>query len=547
MVDTNTVVAFAKLFQGSKTRFAVYLGEGKYVSIKKHLTLTEYHKHLEGEQSLLIYPFIPEAKVKWLVFDIDNGDALITAKRLRAHLKEKYSIDAYTEISKQKGYHVWVFFKEILESATTRKFAHLILKELNLSCEVFPKQDRPAEGPGSAINLPYFGKDVAQGKRVIVQDDGAPVELDKFLENINLISPELILKVIPQEPPELKPKESSYSTRRRTSSNTTKVYPCIANALANGVPLGMRHEWALYLASHFYRNGYNEELVRTFLLDWDKKNDEPIHDEAGNEFDKIIRDSKKYKYGKPRCEEPAFKHFCQQDCPRFGKKESQTHFNDSVVAGVNGYLCKVKKGYKKVTNFLLSPEKIYIMEDKELLEMDIIRGEDRRKITISQEALRSNILFKNALARGGWDLVFDENPVVLKALRFHLSLEFQKLSVEKDVVQSDVLSLLRQGVENGEISIADFTTSFGRAQTKIGRRVKDHVHLIPTLLLKFINSKGAVFENTYELLKNLRNQLTVELATAREKGITQRTWKIPVEQLADLEKVKIVEQEEESE
>ncbi len=542
MIGSDLVKEFAKVFQGMKNRYAIFFKEGRYVSMKRALELTNYQQHLEGKQSLLVYPFVEGDKVKWLAFDMDSGDDLECARRLESLLKEKFGIQSYIEVSKKKGYHVWVFFNDLIQSRLVRRFAHIILNELEFSCEVFPKQDSPGKGPGNAINLPYFKTDVERNKRVMIDENGLPIALSDFLTNLQMVEPERIAECLPEE----KPEPTKRPKRKQSSSRhiTVKSFPCIEKAIADGVPKGIRHNWALYLGSYYYQKGLGQDQVKLLLLDWDRRNEEPLQETASREFEQIIADSRKYKYAKPRCEEPQFAELCSKDCPRFSFRKSKVSFSDPIVEGTDSYLVKTKKGYKKITNFLLVPTKIYGLENREILEMEMKIENKPRTISMSREALRSNQLFKNVLAEGGWDVVFDETGEILKALRFHLSLEFRSLNVERVEIQKDVLSLLEHGIETKEISIADFTSSFRGAQSKIGKKIKDHVHLIPSLLLKFINSKGADFDSTYQLLKAMRGQLTVEPGIIKREGSLQRTWKIPASELETIREITVADETE---
>jgi len=73
-----------------------------------------------------------------------------------------YGIESYIEVSKSKGYHVWVFFPpEGVPAAKARAVVKHILAEAGQKPEVFPKQDAidTSRGEyGNFVNLPLFGR-----------------------------------------------------------------------------------------------------------------------------------------------------------------------------------------------------------------------------------------------------------------------------------------------------------------------------------------------------------------------------------------------------
>jgi len=92
---------------------------------------------------------------------------------------------AWVEISRSKGYHVWVFPKAPVPTAIARKAALAIHQLAEVPAdEVNPKSMTYAEGErGNCVRLPYLGafrEDVT--RQVMVDSDGQLLTLGEFIE-----------------------------------------------------------------------------------------------------------------------------------------------------------------------------------------------------------------------------------------------------------------------------------------------------------------------------------------------------------------------------
>ena len=172
----STVERFATLFAGNDDYY--YTDETRCTPT---YTLTKptypqfalsamYRDHLEGRLDIGIYPMWPEHidhedgyETEWWCcwgcVDIDVDD-LDMAVRLQRAL-EYQGVASWIEVSRSKGYHVWVFAAENVPAITMR---HALLAACAASdCdskEVNPKSDgsnlKP-ESPGNCVRLPYPG------------------------------------------------------------------------------------------------------------------------------------------------------------------------------------------------------------------------------------------------------------------------------------------------------------------------------------------------------------------------------------------------------
>lgn len=146
------------------------------------VTEDDYRAHLEGKKSLGVFPLRDDGTVRWTCFDVDTQDPSV-ALRIRTTLTG-YGLQPWLERTKTKGYHVWVFWHADVRAEEVRRFARQVLTESGapLSTEVFPKQGHLFAGQvGNFVNLPYEGRMAAEGRRVMISDDGAVIPLVEFL------------------------------------------------------------------------------------------------------------------------------------------------------------------------------------------------------------------------------------------------------------------------------------------------------------------------------------------------------------------------------
>jgi len=178
-----TIETFAALFAGRTDA----RGDMDGGCIREVVDLDTYRRHLDGEESLGLYSTQDGNRVVWACTDHDGGDGdLDDALRVRDALTLA-GATAYVERSREKGYHVWVFFAEPVAAAWVRVLLGNALERAGLpsTTERFPKQDRledTTEGLGNYLNLPYCGP-CADGRRAMLDPKtSAPLSLRAFLK-----------------------------------------------------------------------------------------------------------------------------------------------------------------------------------------------------------------------------------------------------------------------------------------------------------------------------------------------------------------------------
>ncbi len=175
--DTNV---YLNLFSGNQSVFAKQWINGKGYSPlrpERLINSSDISAHLSGRSTYGIYPIMQENYVKLIVFDIDlpknlsevdestllenKEDLIPTVKKIFStiiYILKKYSFSdkcVIIENTGGRGYHIWLFFNELVSAKDARAFAFLILKKAATLCEIFPKQDGIPKGSYSnLIKLP---------------------------------------------------------------------------------------------------------------------------------------------------------------------------------------------------------------------------------------------------------------------------------------------------------------------------------------------------------------------------------------------------------
>jgi len=182
---TTTVQQFQRIFRG---RGDVW-GHDEGRCVKEKLSDEHWQDHLVGRSGIGIYPAVPvpDGRVMcvWGCTDIDTDD--YDAARLLQSTLQQVGFKAYIERSRSKGYHVWIFVNRPVLAEHMRNVqlaAHVVANMKPI--EVNPKQtDVSLHKYGNYVRLPYVGgMDETPARRVILDDDGAPMPLQQFLNDV---------------------------------------------------------------------------------------------------------------------------------------------------------------------------------------------------------------------------------------------------------------------------------------------------------------------------------------------------------------------------
>ncbi len=230
---------FHSLFEGFPYAQGTDAGGCAWVGV----TSETIEMHLDGKTMIGIYPMVydPEKKhhgtagfisddsnrpiypdmrqdlwkCKWGAIDIDEGDDSVVYGQNAATILQALDIQAWVELSRSKGCHVWVFAQDWVEAPIMRQalLAAVQLSKIEFDA-VYPKQDYLEGPPGNYMRLPYGGKR-PEGRQEVLDSEGYPMELyDFLLEASTSLTPVSALKLAAalwQPPVKNLPPERSYN------------------------------------------------------------------------------------------------------------------------------------------------------------------------------------------------------------------------------------------------------------------------------------------------------------------------------------------------
>jgi len=188
---------YVSLFSGNTSAYGTEQGG----CVRQEATPARYMAHLNGEESIGIYPMVcidNEWIVHWGCVDLDvkadhkrrwdyetREDAWTAACNLKRAL-HAMDLEAWVESTKSGGFHVWVFSRDWVYAADMR---HCLLAACRLvdvpPTEVNPKNthfDDPT-ALGNYVRLPYPAAFAGGVTRPMVDTDGNPIAWNDFVDH----------------------------------------------------------------------------------------------------------------------------------------------------------------------------------------------------------------------------------------------------------------------------------------------------------------------------------------------------------------------------
>ena len=169
------IETFRKLFVHRNDIFAEQDKSGAYFPTKRLITDEIIDGHLKGKRTLGLYQLDVESTVKWACIDIDitkpywsredfdfknwQPKLLEQSEIVKKLLKDNQLI-GYTELSGNKGLHVWVFLQQPVSAQVVKDALHTLFDNMpkvtdGLAWELFPKQAKiSGEAYGNLVKAP---------------------------------------------------------------------------------------------------------------------------------------------------------------------------------------------------------------------------------------------------------------------------------------------------------------------------------------------------------------------------------------------------------
>jgi hypothetical protein len=279
-VNDSIVRRFASLFAGRTDVWGALHGQ----AVKEPVNCTQYRNHLAGVTSLGIYPLTTQGLVHWAAIDIDRQDPHLALDLMEALHALEVTQGVYLERSKGKGYHVIVLLSGWAPAVVVRRIARAALNEAGLpaTTEVFPKQDRLSEITpwGNYLNLPYFGGNNPQGRRMILDPRQlCPIPLEIWLRQVKSLPVEGLDSALRRLPRIAEPESDSLESRGSRA-------PVIA--LVSGIhATGTRRPTLVSIAGYLRYRGVAEDVAVLLLIPWARQHFAPPLPDA--EIEKHVR------------------------------------------------------------------------------------------------------------------------------------------------------------------------------------------------------------------------------------------------------------------
>ena len=324
MGETMSITTFMQLFSGRTDVYGL-----NQMCLKEPLTKEIYQQHLDGVKRIGVYPIYDKVWTKWFAYDldVDNFEQALSIKECAKH----YKIKMFIERSKSKGFHIFCFFDEPIEAVKPRLIFEMILEELDIKCELFPKQDEIAENQfGNFIFLPLFGGDTKNGKTVFV-DDKNNIFIDNVtdLKKIELTKVEHIEEAILVN--NLERKKIIFQETDAESRVYSRTLPCIEN-IKKGTQKGHRNEACFRLVIFLKEKNIPRDDIEILINNWNLKNNPHL---PNKEILTIIDSVFKGKYKSYGCESGIITHYCKKEnCPIIQSQVRKEQIEKGVITMV---------------------------------------------------------------------------------------------------------------------------------------------------------------------------------------------------------------------
>lgn len=151
---------------------------------------TAIENHLEGKETIGIYPLMEDNTSYFIAADFDDGNWQESILRLY-NICEQYELPASIERSRSgNGGHLWIFFEENISAFLSRGLMFNLLMKADIISRfekepsfdrIFPNQDtHSGKGLGNLIALPLQGFSIKQGNSCFLDTNTMAPILDQW-------------------------------------------------------------------------------------------------------------------------------------------------------------------------------------------------------------------------------------------------------------------------------------------------------------------------------------------------------------------------------
>lgn len=205
----SLVEGLANTFINRWDLYARQFDDGSYVCVRKPLRLAHVAAHLRGDLTLGAYVLDEASRARYIVFDADDEPQFKKLSEISRALASQ-AVPSYLESSRRGG-HLWLFLPKPTPGKQARHFGQRLLASYPVTAiELFPKQNKLDQGPGSLIRLP-FGVHRKTGERYgFITPDGQPLAKSLSEQAAILCAPQTVpegfFEALLNQTPALQPK-----------------------------------------------------------------------------------------------------------------------------------------------------------------------------------------------------------------------------------------------------------------------------------------------------------------------------------------------------
>ena len=244
-------------------KFGITRGKG-YFKVDGKVSKALIEMHVRGETTVGSYQLDSENMVKWLCWDFDPPGEVERSAKVFQYLQDTWAYPGVMLEHSGRGMHIWVFFEEMVDAGIAKRFGIDVLRQVEVACEVFPKQVRIRQGKyGNLVKLP-FGINKKNGRRSEMWHprtlaDITPVKVpEKLVEAFELLEEDVEWD---------KPTKEYFS------------YPCWSAIRESGFGDGYRNAIAFRMAILFKELGLSQDMAFGAILGWNFGNGPPLSKE----------------------------------------------------------------------------------------------------------------------------------------------------------------------------------------------------------------------------------------------------------------------------